>query len=42
VQPGHPGLTADEVIVAIALAVEVDAVLISGLACLEDERRLGE
>ena len=38
-QPGQPGLTADEVIAAIALAVEVDSVLTSGLAGLEDEHR---
>ena len=38
-QPGQPGLTADEVIAAIALAVEVDTVLASGLAGLEDEHR---
>ena len=38
-QPGQPELTADEVIAAIALAVEVDAVLTSGFADLEDEHR---
>ena len=38
-QPGQPGLTADEVLAAIALAAEVDAVLTSGFADLEDERR---
>ena len=38
-QPGEPGLTADEVIAAIALAAEVDAVLTSGFADLEDEHR---
>lgn len=38
-QPGQPGLTADEVIAAIALAVEVDAVLTSGLADVENEHR---
>lgn len=38
-QPGEPGLTADEVIAAIALAAEVDAVLTAGFADLEDEHR---
>ena len=38
-KPGEPGLTADEVIAAIALAAEVDAVLTSGFADLEDEHR---
>jgi hypothetical protein len=38
-QPGERGLTADEVIAAIALAAEVDAVLTSGFADLEDEHR---
>ena len=36
-QPGQPGLTADEVIAAFALAAEVDAVFTSGFADLEDE-----
>jgi hypothetical protein len=36
-QPGQPGLTADEVIAAIALATEVDAVLTAGFADLGDE-----
>ena len=41
-QPGQPALTAEEVIAAIALAVEVDAVFTSGFADLEDEQRPGD